>query len=410
MHRRDFLRFSLSTSLGLSAFSGLAHLAKATPSTDRRFKPVIVLFLAGGPPRQETFDPCAPDVPVEYRGARGRVETSIRSVYFSDYFPRMAAVADKCAILRGLDSESGDHFESARRLMLGSETNTLGIRWGERAANGGPPYMFIQAPSSFTVMDSLQPNRALACRWRRSAEPIGTFASEWERDLASRGQFAGPELRADPRLTERAQLLRAFDTAKIDSPAVARRDANVNLALELLAGGGGAFSRAFELPVREIERYGDNVTGKGLLLARRLVEAGSGFVCYYNERGNGWDVHSDMYNRISVMAGEMDRAAAALVEDISRDRLDCLFVIVGEFGRTPRVNGSAGRDHWSEGFPSLFCGAKTRAGIVHGRTHHTGRIIDGRVPTKHLGPTIYHLAGGEELVSPATQRVREIIR
>lgn len=130
----------------------------------------------------------------------------------------------------------------------------------------------------------------------------------------------------------------------------------------------------------------------------------------YNERGGGWDVHNDMYNRLAVLAGETDRAAAALVDDIGRERLDCLFVIIGEFGRTPRVNGSAGRDHWGEGYPAIFFGARVRTGIVHGRTHHTGRIIDGRVPARNFGPTVYHLAGGEELLSPAVQRVREIVR
>ena len=407
MHRRDFLRFSLSTPLGLSTFSGLSHLAQAAPSISRRLKPVIVLFLAGGPPRQETFDPCPPDAPAEYRGARKRIETSIRGVYFSDYFPKLAAVAHRCAVLRGLDSESGDHFESARRLLLGTETKTLGIRWGERAANCGPPYVFIQVPSFYPLMGACQVNRALAVRWKRNGE--GTGATDWERDLSCAGSFVGPP-NGSGVSRERVKLLRAFDTARIDGPAAARRDANRDLALELLRGGGGRFSLAFKLPTKDVERYGNNVTGKGLLLARRLVEAGAGFTMLYNERGMGWDVHSDMYKQLTVLAGETDRATAALVEDIGRERLDCLFVIVGEFGRTPRVNASSGRDHWGEGFPAIFCGARTRSGIVHGRTHHTGRIIDGRVPARDFGPTIYHLAGGEKLLSPAVPRVREVIR
>lgn len=410
MNRRDFLRLSLSTPLGLSTFSGVHGIANANSTTDRKFKPVIVFFLTGGAPRQETFDPCVPDAPVEFRGDRKRVETSIPGVYFSDYWPRLAAVADKCALLRGLDSESGDHFKSAENMLLAGDTTTLGVRWGERAASGGPPYMFIKAPSSFAVMESLQVNRALACNWKRDEEPKGEFGSDWERDCASRGRFAGPELKPDPKLADRAKLLRAFDTAKIEGPAVARRDANLALALELLQGGGGRFSEAFTLPVRDVERYGDTMTGKGLLLARRLVDAGAGFVCYYNERGNGWDVHSGMYDRLAALCGEADRAAAALIDDISKGRLDCLFVVTTEFGRTPKVNSSAGRDHWGEGFSTLLCGAKTKAGVVHGRTHHTGRVVDGRVPSKQLGPTIVHLAGGEELLNPATQRIREVIR
>ena len=416
--RRTFMRVSGSLFAGLMGLGRLAPAVFGTSSSQsqRVNLPVIVLFNSGGPSQKETFNPDPPGTPVELRGSLGTVATSVTGVHFSENWPQLAVRAHRFSLLRAIHSGSSDHFASARNLLRPNNTSTFGIRWGERAADGGVPYMFIETPSQYQPMDALETSRSLHIKWRRSSEPEGTFNSDWERDLAAPGDFAAPEFRSDPRLQERVNLLRGLEqhATPIESEAAQRRDRCYELALSLMLGGG-TFFEAFTPPAgertqfeRDLVRYGTrSKVGRGLLLARRLAERGAGVSVVYNELGMGWDMHSQLAERIRPLATETDVAASALLDDITAGRFNGVFVMIGEFGRTPRVNGSAGRDHWAEGFPGIFAGGRFRQGTVHGATSALGVIRSGRVPTQDVVSTIIAAAGGE--LMPTVPRVREIL-
>lgn len=418
MTRRGFLRVSTSIAAALGTELSAAKLfgAPGSSSSSRRHLPVIILFNSGGPSQKETFSPDAPGTPSELRGSCSSIATRLTGIKYCEHWPMLAQRNDRYALLRGLDSMSGDHFTSARTMLRPGNADTFGIEWGERAANGGVPYVFVEVPSTFSPMDALQTNRSMHIRWRRDESAPNVSGSDWERALVGPGRFAAPEMRADPGIRDRIALLQAFDrSSSLSGPAVERRDRCYQLAIDLMLGGG-SFFEAFTPPKseaaayeRDLERYGgpDSRIGQGLLLARRLAERGAGVCILYNEKGLGWDMHSQLFDRIRPLAAETDRAASALLDDIRSGRFEGIFVMVGEFGRTPTVNASAGRDHWGTGFPGIFAGGKFRAGVVHGETTPRGEIRSGRVPTDQLVSTITIAAGGE--VAPTAARAREIL-
>ena len=340
---------------------------------------------------KESFNPDPPSTPAELRGPLTSIQTQTGN-RFSEVFPMLASRSNSFALLRGLDTGSSDHIGSSNNLALrGNKTVFEGI--GEGGANGAMPYAFLNPGRSWpAVNSSFQQNMAFTPSWNEEQK-----------------RFIATTMPTNTNLATRRQLLEQFEKGvQIHSPISARMDRFRGTAFDLLMGGGKFFD-SFNLPERDRDRYGRGLAGDGLLLARQMVMNGAGAAVLYHEHGGDWDMHGDIENRMKSDTPEVDRAASAIIDDITQNRLDAVFLLCTEFNRTPRVNGVAGRDHWPYGNVAILAGGNVRGGAVHGRTHPQGHIIDGRVEQKGtLGNTLLVATGNE--INPASPRVREILR
>jgi hypothetical protein len=408
--RRSFVQAGL---LGLGGL-GLAdffHLQAAEQPTGRprRDTAVILFWLSGGPGHMETWDP-KPDAPADYRGPFGAIRTRVPGVQFSELLPMQAALMDRLAVVRTVNHGSGDHTKSNHWMLTGFEgpafnapdfkhqkRPSLGSAIGRlRGPNvpGLPPYVavphlrggtdnffhyaaYLGGGANPFVVES-DPNRP-DFRVRNLNPPAGlTFAQLESRRhlLAAVDRVRGTGERPAADLGEHYH--RAFDL--LTSPRVA-----------------SAFAIDAE-PVRVRDRYGRHTFGQSALLARRLVEAGVTFVTV---NCVPWDHHGTppqlkTAEGARLLIPHLDRAVAALVEDLGQRGLyeRVLIVAMGEFGRTPRMNRDAGRDHWGRTFSVLFGGGGLRMGQVIGRSSPRGETVADR-PTspEDVAATVYHHLG-----------------
>jgi len=359
----DFLRIS-------------AQAGDAQPKASRRA--VIYIELAGGPSHFETYDP-KPQAPVEYRGALSAIDTNVAGIRLSQYMEQQARIADKLAIIRSVHHESSSHQTSAHLVQTGYYlrdrqnrenempcTGAIVSRCqGERAV-GVPP--FVAVPT--------------AMRYGKSAF-LGTGCGPFETGGdPNKDKFQVLNLVRNgsldvERLEGRRSLLAAFDAQRrvVDTHGLSESlDTFSQQAYDIVTSP--VAQRAFDLK-REKEnvrkKYGRSTVGQSLLLARRLVEAGVPFV---SVRSGGWDDHTNLVKRLSGRAPDYDQGLAALVEDLYDRDLDreVLVVAMGEFGRTPRVNKTAGRDHWGAVMSVLLSGGGLRVGQVVGSSGAKGDV------------------------------------
>jgi hypothetical protein len=421
--RREWLRVG---GLGLCGLS-LPQLLKAQPSPDEkggtfgRAKAVIVLFLSGGPPQHETFDP-KPDAPAEIRGPFKPINTSVPGVQVCELMPRTARLLHKLAVLRAVSTDDNAHSSSGYAMLTGVPHQPRNM---ENARPGAPN----DWPSLAGIVKKLRPGGALPSAVRlpehiwndgmivwpgqdggflgRSADPWLLHCQPQQPDFSVAGLALPPELpslRLEGRLGLREQLDRHLDAVE-RSPALTRFDVQTRQAFDLLRAGKAR--RAFNLheePAKLRERYGMTRWGQSCLLARRLVEAGVSLVQVnwtrqpYDAGVNpAWDTHVKNAPKLkNHLMPEMDLSYSALLEDLdARGLLDqTLVVLTGEFGRTPKINVNGGRDHWGPVFSVALAGAGTRGGVVHGASDRIGgHARDGKTPPQDLHATILHCLG-----------------
>lgn len=414
--------------LWLSAVTG-QNIEAAQAETRRHFLPLILLHLEGGASYKETWNPDPPTAPKEYRGEFGTIATRIIGHRFCELWPEMAQRADQLAIIRSVNSGNHDHEYALENILQPNKTRTIASRWGDHVANGGPPYMFITPPFGIRYyMEHIHERQnALDIRWESSPPPAPD----------GRGAYVPPSMTAPSGLERRDALRRALDTGQISGSIVDAMERNRATAMALLLGRGD-FIRAFhptrgvqlnQLPEDErqniqrdiqrfevdIEQYGDNQVGRSLLLARRLVERGTGSVTisHGDNQQIDWDDHSDIFPQTRRKVSALDRGISALLDDLRRNRFEAVLAIVTEFGRTPRVNGSAGRDHWADANTMILAGGlHVQKGVVVGRTHHDGSVREGelRATDGAVVNTIIHACGGEETLVPNSVRARDALR
>ena len=343
--RRNFLRVG---SLGLgTAAVGLPDLLRARgEAADRssvRDTSVIWLWLGGGPTHVETFDPKM-TAPVEYRSAVGEVATSLPGVTIGGLFPKIAQASNHFSFIRSFAHTNSGHGGGTHYVMTGYDYPP--------ADNNLPPIK----PSLGSILarqrGASHPQTGIPTYVRMNG--IYGDGAAWLG--ASHGPFdsAGEAQRnmnlqvAVDRLDDRRGLLQGLDriNREADRTGLMRGlDAFETQAFDLVLGRAkDAFDLQREDP-RIRSKYGTGV-GEQLLLARRLCEAGCGFVTLHH---GGWDMHGQIVPGLNALCPQIDTAVAALVDDVTQRGLDkqILLVISGEFGRTPRINGSAGRDHWA---------------------------------------------------------------
>lgn len=412
--RRDFLHLGVLAPLGLSLAGALRLRAQSPPaqtSAHTRAKACVLLWLDGGPSHLDTFDP-KPDAPSEVRSPFQTIPTAVPGLHICEHLPRTAAMMKEIALIRSVTHELGNHDTGTRFLLTGHrptpalEYPSLGSVVARLQGSGAtmPPYIAI--PNDAVGGDS-NAARSGYLPGAFSAFSVGKDPSR-VRDLQP-----PPGVSFERGEHRRAMLAKmdAFSRAVEAGPATRDRDAFYQQAYRLIGSNEArnAFDLAQETPsVRE--RYGPSRLGTGCLLARRLVEAGSRFITVVD---SGWDTHQQIAKELpdSRFPGSgklpgLDRAYSALIDDLRQRGLleSTLVVLMGEFGRTPKLNAVGGRDHWPRAGFACLAGGGIQGGRVLGATNPFGEFpVERPVSPPDLACTILERLGidpSHEMITP----------
>ena len=424
--RREAIRLGALAGAGLLLPDLLRARGESSPSrpagsTFGRARSVIMIYLHGGPAQQETWDP-KPGGPDPERGPFGAIATSVPGVCFSELLPRSSRLMHRLAVIRSLTHANANHVQAALPAMTGHHHPP-----GTESRGDFPPSS-SDFPAIGGVLDRLRPSDRLPT-WVQVGPTMTRFNGTVlhgqspgflgsahgplviDQDLTPDRvavEAVAPDRSASAsRLGPRRTLLERLDDRRraLDAAAAIRTfDAYQERALDLLTAPRVAL--AFDLaaePAAVRDAYGRNAVGQSCLLARRLAEAGVPMISvHYCRRPPGWDTHGRHFTAMKDdLCPTLDAAFTALVDDLDRrGRLDSTLVWVNsEFGRTPGVNRSAGRDHWPWAYSLVLAGGGIAGGVCLGATDaiaaHPTR--DPHDPAD-LVATVYHLLG----VPPAT--------
>lgn len=393
--RRDSLVFGTLAGFGLvgqrTSAAGLT-----LPASTAKAKRCVLIWLDGGPSHLEMFDP-KPETSAEVRGPLGVVKTKTAGVAFGEGLKQLAQRSNQFSVIRSMTSPVGEHNLATQYALSGHIP-------GGRAA----------APSF-----SISANRVLERRL-----PLPTHVAVPNFNLGGGSQLQGYlgeselpwSLNAEPtdkdfqakiwpsnaamnptRLARRRSMLGAIPKDDLENSALVD-------AIQLLTDADAR--RAFDLSLESTDakqRYGGKSIGQSCLLARRLLEAGVPMITVNNK---GWDTHDrlkerlqDGYTGAKIPVGlipSLDQAVAALLDDLHSSGLidDTLVIVMGEFGRTPKINTRGGRDHWPRAYSVMLAGAGVQAGMIYGTSDRVGENADENpVTPSDLVATIYHLLG-----------------
>lgn len=348
-------------------------------------KSLIVFWTHGGMSQQDTYD-MKPDAPAEYRGMYQPIGTSVDGIRVSERFPRQAKVMHHLSQVRSVHHENGIHAPSAHWMATGRFGPTLARNAAQHPSFGSvisrslgartphmPPYVAIPKAEAFGYQGAVYLGKAY------NPFEVGADPNAKDFKVANLAMPEGLDLKS---VENRRRLLRKFDTLRrdVDSSGVLEGlDAFKTQALEMVTGD--AVRNAFELSAEDDrlrDRYGRHQYGQSALLARRLVEAGT--TCVTINTGY-WDHHNDIEPGLEQHLPPLDAAIAALVEDLEdRGMLeDVIIYCAGEFGRTPLINGHAGRDHWSNCFTVMLAGGGIKGGQVVGASEKWGGGVRERL-------------------------------
>ncbi|MEW6305255.1 MAG: DUF1501 domain-containing protein [Verrucomicrobiota bacterium] len=385
MARRDFIQLGIGGALGLGFCDLLRLRANASEAIAPRLggKNVncILVWLDGGPSHYESFDP-KPDAPSEIRGEFKPIKTKVPGVYFSECIPKLADVADKFTVIRSICHKDPNHGGGNHYMMTGAPTPvpvacgafvTFHPSFGSMVShdrgvrNGLPAYMSLPNVSRSGGPNFLGGQHA----------PFVIGGNPNDKSFQVRDVVLPREI-SEGRAENRQQLRKALDqmvriTDKLAEDPTVTFDQYYHQGIELVASPQA--QAAFDISkeddkVRDL--YGRTDLGQRMLLARRLVEVGVSFVTVYY---GGWDHHTKIFETLKGdFNKKFDQGLSALITDLDqRGMLDNTMVIaLGEFGRTPKVNKDAGRDHWPHAMSVLMAGAGIPRGQVVGATDVKG--------------------------------------
>lgn len=417
--RRELVQVGYTGLLGLALPSVLARRAQSMSGQLARARSVVLIFQTGAPSHLDTFD-LKPGAPAEIRGDFQPIATAAPGVEISEHLPELAQRADRFALVRSMTHERPSH-EHATHMML----------TGINKMPPGSTHMASRAdwPCYAAGLDYLRP--------RFDGVPSGVFLPTYlNNGYGFSGQTAGVlGTKHDPWIIRHDPNAANFQVEELNLPVglsaeslASRRGLLQEVdrqcqALDALAADGlfegvrekafvmltsGSVKRAFDLESedpRTRDRYGRHMFGQSLLLARRLVEAGVPIIQANMGHMNNWDTHVDNCGQLKTrLLPPLDRAVSAFLDDLTARGLleQTLVVMVGEFGRTPRIGQDSqnlpqhrtGRDHWAGVFSALFAGAGVRGGQVIGRSDKTGAYpaTRGFYPAD-LGATVYSALG-----------------
>jgi uncharacterized protein (DUF1501 family) len=437
MSRRAFITASTSGLAGLS-FGNAAFGSTQVAPRKKPAKSTILFFLCGGASHIDMWD-MKPDAPVEYRGEFMPIATSAPELRVCEHLPMTAKQAHHLALVHGVTDfgrATGDHHAGYYYNLTGHAPDETFRQQGNdrRPYPGDWPHMGCVIGSRRPPHEKLpqvitlpfKPSRA---PYTRPGQFAGRLGMEFDPFFVSGNRenplhFSAPTLTLDPgmtpaRMKDRRALLNAVNTARrdLDHEAMVKNYARQQeKAFALLASSStaGAFDIASEKPAT-IERYGKTINGMGLLMARRLVEAGVPFITVFWAEddevvskkclsGGGWDTHGNNFSCLKEnLLPEFDRGYSALIEDLhQRGLLDSTLVMISsEMGRKPQVGDprtrgkvGAGRDHWTACMSVVLAGGGIRGGQTYGETDaHAGYPKDNPIGPEDIAKTVYHSMG-----------------
>ena len=377
--RRDFIQVGSLGFLGMHLAQSL-RLEAATPvrvSSQAKAKACILVWLDGGPSQMDTWDP-------KTNSSFRPIATNVDGIQISELLPKLAKRMDKLALIRSMRSFGDDHPQAVHYAATGHLHNpamqfpSLGSIVGKELgpANGMPPY-------------------AIVPRWERNRQYQDYFKSAFlgpdyapmlipdpSKEDFSVTDLSLPESLAPAAVENRRAFLNVVDRMyrdRVQSVEHAKLDAFTTKAWEMLLTPG--VQKAFDLS-RESEKtkdaYGRDSVGQSLLLARRLVEAGTRFVTAAGYHGNSWDTHSDNdKGHRDKLTPPLDRSLSALIDDMAARGLydETVVVVMGEFGRTPDINPNLGRDHWPRCWSLALGGGGLKTGQVVGKSDERAAVV-----------------------------------
>jgi hypothetical protein len=389
--RRDFLKVG---ALGLSSLTLpnllRARAAQAAQGRTTKNTSVVWLWLGGGPTHVETFDPKM-SAPAEFRSVVGSVQSNVPGIELGGVFPKMAATADKMAFVRSFAHNNSGHGGGTHWVMTG--------------------YNFAAADNG---MAAVKPGMgAILSRFRGANNPqtglptyvkLGGILGDGPAWLGS--PYAPFDVGGNARnnmnlkvaldnLNDRRSLLKSFDQVNRDidqTGLMTGLDSFESQAFELIMSRARETFDVTREDPKTRDAYGPGL-GQQLLTARRLCEAGVGFVTV---NFGGWDMHGNIGQAMKNLGPQVDRAVSAFVQDTANrgEDQDILLVITGEFGRTPRINGSAGRDHWAPLSTLALAGGGLKMGQTVGESNAKAEVPKTTpIGPQNLMATVFHVLG-----------------
>lgn len=411
--RRDILKAASLGLLGFSSSGWFPALADEIAADPKRRRHCILLWMAGGPTQTDTFDM----KPGHANGGEFKeVETKVPGLKFSEHLPKLAAMADKLAIIRSLSTKEGDHGRGTYLMRTGqrpagpiaypgigsSLSKALGreedavpqnvaispYRAFNQAAFGpgflGPRF----APLTVGATDTFQAPMPGAA---------STYAELRVDDLAPPAGVDGEQVKARLELWKVLQD-RFVSTHKLASPLAHRTI--YEKALKLMNSDA---AKAFDLsqePEKVRDAYGKGRFGQGCLMARRLIEQGVSFVEVtlgsFTDGTPGWDTHGQNFPTVKNLSAELDNGWGTLMHELEeRGLLESTTILwMGEFGRTPKINQNASRDHWPQCYSVLLAGGGVKGGYVYGKSDAQAAFPDENpVRPEDLAATVYYMLG-----------------
>jgi len=412
--RRGFLSVGAVGALGITLADVLRmEHAKADiknyASREGTAKSIIYIYLPGGAAHQETFDP-KPFAPVEYRGPLGSIETSIPGVRLGEMLPHTAKIVDKLAICRSMTHGEAAHERGTHNMFTGyrpspalqypSMGSVVSHEYGPR--NNLPPYVCIpNQPNEFAGTGYLSSSYA--------GFSLGSDPADKNFQVKDLSLPGGVDVARFDKRRRMLDVVNGYFREKEKSDSLDALDTFYDRAYSLISSQQAreAFDLAKE-PDAIKDEYGRNQAGMRMLLARRLVEAGVRFVTLTY---GGWDMHDNIQNGMKTQAPALDQGFATLIRDLDRRGLlsSTLVCIGSEFGRTPKINNLAGRDHWPKVFSVVMAGGGIKQGIVYGSSNATAsEPEDDPLTVQDWATTIYDRLGivaDKELMAPGDRPI-----
>lgn len=408
---RRHLLGTLAAGIGGASVSGwFPAFADQLAANPNRKRHCVLLWMSGGPTQMDTWDL----KPGHANGGEFKeIQTASPGLRFSEHLPKLATMSDKLAVMRGLSTNEGDHGRG-----------TYLMRTGHVPA-GPLNYPSIGASVARHLLDSklaLPGNVAIGAFRAFNADAFGSGflgpkfgplfvgASDIPGTMTNNAQgFAELKVQSleranditEGRMNKRLEIWQKLQTDFLATRGGAAKTHNTVYqgAVQLMSSDD---AKAFDLssePEKLRAEYGRSVFGQGCLLARRLIERGVPFIevsLGTNSGGAGWDTHSDNFNAVKTLSAELDAGWATLMRDLSdRGLLESTTILwMGEFGRTPTINPTAGRDHFPAAWSTVLAGGGIDGGQAYGKTNEGGTaVVDGQIGVEDLLATLAEAIG-----------------